>query len=751
MNRVLLFVITLFFSVYTTFSKNLIQGIVTDPEGKAIAFASVQSADGRYTICDSAGNFELCFKEYPAELIINALGYYTDTITVNKEVLNIQVFLKQKVMELKEVYITHKLTIKNSSMVSTISTDKTEIDMLAPKNISELLQVKTGFTNRSGYQTPLTLRGMSGKRLLVLRNGLRRFSSYPAGYMSHIINVYDLERIDVEKGAASVFYGSGAIAGIVNLIDKSPFDQKKINGKITTGYGSVNNEKNILAGCGWSNSKFAVKTNLRYRTADDFKYYDGSTAENSFYTDKDFFINIGYRLSENQEIVFTSDIHDGGPWGKPVGFNGSDYMRVQTSEEKSNNFSLQYKLNAGKVLQSTEVNTFFSKENRVLIKNYYTAAGYMLSFVETTRFSNFYYGVQLKNKIKISNRYMLNIGGEFYGFHISTPTDAVDYIDGINFQNRVSHNARSYLSGIYLENIFFPGKPVKLVCGVRHDRTAIYEGDFYSILQDNEKHENKNSVSGNIAVLLHLKESKIKINVARSFRMPEIIELYADSYTSNGILYANPELKPEYCYSFDISYNYKRPFIDFELSPFTWFIDNMISREEVKGMPGTNYQFVNLDKCRIWGGELSVNTWFKNLISNNDKLSVMVGTAYLNGTHLDSGSNLWTTGVPMDYVPPFNLKSNIIYQGPDNKTNVFSLAFRISYYSEQTRLGECKYSTPAYILLGCSAGISLNSCKTRPAVNISVNNLTNIRYYSFNSYLPGEGRDIRMFLTIHFN
>jgi outer membrane receptor protein involved in Fe transport len=732
-----------------TFSINCIRGVVSDTESKAVAFASVLVTNGEQTICDSAGNFELCFKDDSAAIIVNA--YNADTTLISKELETIQELLLPKDIVLSEVAIVIEKNIKNTSMVSTISTNKEEMEMLSPQNISEVLQTKTGFTNRSGYQTPLTLRGLTGKRLLVLRNGIRRFSSYPAGYMSHTINVYDLERIDVEKGAASVVYGSGAIAGIVNLIDKSPFDKRAIYAKFTAGYGSVNNEENLLGGVGWSNGKLAFKTNLRYRTADDFKYADGSIAENSFYTDKDMYSAIGYKFSEKQELIFSTDIHKGGPWGKPVGFNGSNYMKVQTVDENSYNFSLQYKLKPGEVLQSTEINTFYSDEGRSLVKNYYTAAGYLLSYVETTKFSNYYYGTQIHNKIKVSNKYTIHTGGEFYGFHISTPTDAIDYIEGLSFQNRVSHNARSYLVGLYAENVFMPMEKFRIVAGIRYDWARVYEGDVYSSSQDQEMNEDKDAISGNIAASWRFKSSRLKLNVARSFRMPETTELYADSYTSNGILYANPDLEPEYCNSFDISYNYKHQYFEIELSPFVWLLDNMISREEVKGMPGTNYQYINLERSRIFGGEITVSAWINNFVAQNDKLTAFMGAAYLNGTDLETKASLWADGVPMDYIPPFNLKSNVVYHSATNKILEYNLAFRMIYYSEQKRLGESNFATPAYTVLECSAGLSLNKFKTKPSLNIAINNLLNTEYYSYLSYLPSAGRDIRVFLTININ
>lgn len=728
------------------------RGTVMDLNRNAIPFATVSDISGNGTICDSTGNFEFCFPlESKQILIVQALGFITDSITINNREEKIIILLNTHEFKLSDIQIIRNQDIKNRSMASTITTNKKEIARLNPQNVGEVLQTKTGFTNRSGYQTPLTLRGMTGKQLLVLRNGLRRFSSYPSGYMSHTINVHDLERIEVEKGAASVIYGAGAMAGIINLVDKSPFKQKGLNAKITTGYGTVNQEKNLLVCGGWSNGKLAVKTGLRYRTADNFSYPDGSIAENSFYTDKDLFVTAGYKISGKQDIIFTTDIHDGGPWGKPVGFNGSDYMRVQTKKEQSDNFSIQYQYRPEKVLDQIEISTFYSDEKRKLIKNFYTAAGYMLSYVETTTFSDYYYGSRLTGNFRVSKSYRVTTGSEFYSFHISTPTDAVDYIEGISFQNRVCKNARSFISGTFIENTFSINLRTKFVAGIRYDYASVYEGEVYSTDQEQEMKTKKQAISGNIAASYKAgRHSKLKLNIARSFRIPETTELYADNYTSNGILFGNPDLKPEYCYSMDLCINYSPEFIEIEASPFIWLMDDMINKEEIFGMPGTNYQYTNVGKSRLWGGEFMAGLPCKNLFTHEDNMILSAGIAYLNGTNVSETDNYFDEGEPLDYVPPFNLKSNIAYNNPAGKFIKYHMALRTVYYAEQTRLGKNPYATPAYWLFGCTLSLNFQKIKTTPTINLAINNLLNNEYYCYQSYLPGEGRDFRIFLTFHF-
>ncbi|MFO7370175.1 MAG: TonB-dependent receptor, partial [Bacteroidales bacterium] len=441
-----------------------------------------------------------------------------------------------------------------------------------------------------------------------------------------------------------------------------------------------------------------------------------------------------------------------GPWGKPVGFNGSDYMRLQTNRENTWNVALSYGIQRSGYIKSLEINAFYSDEKRNHTKNYYTAAGYRLSYTETTRFSDYYCGTLMRAVVQPTAKYTLAVGAEYYSFHISTPTDAIDYINGLSFQNRVSHNARSYITGTYLEGTYNTGRGIKLVTGLRYDHASVYEGDVHDIDRENELETFKNALSGNIAAFYRAgSHTTVRLNMARSFRMPETTELYADSYTTNGILYANSGLEPEYCHSMDISYGFKNCMVEIEVSPFIWLMNNMISKEEVKSMPGTTYRYVNIGRSRIFGGEAVASLPAKNLLKHGDKLQFRMGMAWVNGTDVSNADHYLDKGTPLDYVPPYNLKTDCSYMSAPDRKAEYTIALRMVYYSRQNRLGRDNYATPAYMVAGCSSGISFRAVKTRPEVNLTVNNLMNTKYYDYLSYLPSAGRDMRIMLTFHFD
>ena len=739
---------------YHLMANKFIAGKVVDGNGQAVLFAAVHLPGGRGTVCDSHGMFSICADSvsFPLKFTVSAIDYHTKEVYINNEVAEIRVTLTPKIYQLEDIYVVKETGIKNKSAVSALTVNEKEIEEQMPLHIGEVLQNKSGFTQKSGFQAPLVLRGLSGKRMLVLRNGNRRFSSYPAGFMSHIINVFDLKRIEVEKGAASVSYGAGAIAGIINLIDRSPFEKQGFSGKLTSGFSTNNEEKSILLSGGWSNGILAVKSNLRLRSADDFYYADGTKAENSAYKDKDLFFSTGYRPTENQALLISLNLHQGGPWGKTIGFNGTQYLRAKTNEENSNNYELSYSICNSGLLSKFNVSCFYSSENRKLEKSYFTAAGNRRSFQETTFYSDYYYGVKVIGDWNELVKWEFRSGAEFYSYHLSSPVESVDYIQGIAFNNRVSVNARSAVWGMFYETNYHLSDRIKFSGGVRYDLNTISEGEVFDLDLDKERKTRVNAFSGSLAVRMKIAEhSTLKVNVARSFRMPQTAELFTENYTSRGILYGNPNLNPEYCYNLDAGINVNGKYLHFEASPFLWLMDDMINLEEIKGQPGTNFQYINLGRTRLWGGEVVVKFPFHQVIMPHDKLDFAIGVAYVNGTNVTERHGYLKPGEPLDFIPSFNVKSELRFHTNPSKAFYGTMIFNATHYTKQKRLPEGGYATPAYFLVDSSVGIVANCFKTQPSLRMAINNLFNADYYTFQSYLPAAGRNIRLFLTFNLN
>lgn len=752
MDRYIFLLIIEIMSINTSIATRLITGRITNPEGMPVENATVLLPGGQEVVCNRDGEFSFCADSFsfPFTITVSSPDYNPEQVIIGKAERNLHILLTPKIYLLDEVTVMQKASLKTRSNAAVITVGKDEVDERMPLHVGELLGTRPGFTQRSGYQIPIILRGLSGKRLLVLRNGSRRFSSYPAGFMSHTVNVYDLERIEVEKGAASVRYGSGAIAGIINLIDRSPFSNDGLEGRVTAGYGSNNAERTFLSALGWGTDQFACQTNFRYRKAGNMHYPDGTVMENSFYEDQDVLLKTAWKPNNKNLLELSADLHWGGPWGKPKGFNGTGYMLATTNDETTRNLALNWSFIPGKFLQQSTFSVFYSHESREPEKRFFTAAGYRLSFREITRYTDYYYGAKWIVDLKFTGKLRFSTGAEYYSFHISSPTESIDYIQNLSFRNRVSINARSFVSGLFSEAVWQLSDQTRLTGGLRFDHDRVHEGEVFSLSQEKEGESTINAISASVAMQYRIAErSLLKVNVARSFRLPETTELFADNYTSRGILYGNAGLNPEYCYSVDASLSSDLKGILIEVSPFLWLMHDMISQEEVKGQPGTNFQYVNIGKTRLWGGELTMTIPVHELLFPDDRLAFTAGISYVNGTDVTRPDHYFSSGEPLDFIPPFNMKSELNYHAGTTRSCPFNLILGAIYYTRQNRLPAGGYTTPAYVVTDLSAGTSVSKWPGKPAVRLVINNLFDTVYKPFQSYLPAEGRNFRLFLTFN--
>ncbi|MGA1931438.1 TonB-dependent receptor domain-containing protein [Arcobacter sp. YIC-464] len=113
-------------------------------------------------------------------------------------------------------------------------------------SVSQALNTISGINITSngglGQLDNLTIRGVSGKRVLVLIDGIRY--NEPAGLsganMAQLL-VDDIEKIEVVKGAQSGIWGADASGGVINIITSKA--KKGLHGNASLEYGSFNTKK----------------------------------------------------------------------------------------------------------------------------------------------------------------------------------------------------------------------------------------------------------------------------------------------------------------------------------------------------------------------------------------------------------------------------------------------------------------------------------------------------------------------------
>lgn len=124
----------------------------------------------------------------------------------------------------------------------------------------------TSVANPGNGSTALAARGFSGQgSVLQLVDGIRLFPV--AGTITFPTDPWNLERIDVLSGPASVLYGQGALGGAINFVTKQP-DAMRTTIDAEASYGSQDTA-HLAAGIGGPlNEIFSYRADASYRRSD---------------------------------------------------------------------------------------------------------------------------------------------------------------------------------------------------------------------------------------------------------------------------------------------------------------------------------------------------------------------------------------------------------------------------------------------------------------------------------------------------
>ena len=168
-----------------------------------------------------------------------------------------------------------------------------------------------------GSQTQLRMRGAEANQVLVLIDGIE--ANDPAGnaeFAFENLNTWDIDRIEVVRGAQSGLWGSDALAGVINVITRQPGDELSVSG-----FGEGGSFGTWSAGTRVGGALLGTRTGLSVSRIDS----QGSNSSRSGGED-DGYENTTANLSvlatpaDNLDLAFTgrySDIHkefDGTDW-----------------------------------------------------------------------------------------------------------------------------------------------------------------------------------------------------------------------------------------------------------------------------------------------------------------------------------------------------------------------------------------------------------------------------------------------------
>ncbi|MBN2706978.1 MAG: TonB-dependent receptor plug domain-containing protein, partial [Deltaproteobacteria bacterium] len=161
---------------------------------------------------------------------------------------------------------------------------------------------------RDGYwEISPVIRGLGGNRVLVLIDGDRE-SNLWAGRapLTPFLDAFDVSRIEVVKGPASVLYGSDALGGVVNILTSRPdyaeAEAWTLVGRLGGRYAGVDQGWSGGASLSGGGHGFDFGLTVSARDADNFEAGGGSEVANSQYEGAGLNFRGRYFFTDNQDL-----------------------------------------------------------------------------------------------------------------------------------------------------------------------------------------------------------------------------------------------------------------------------------------------------------------------------------------------------------------------------------------------------------------------------------------------------------------
>ncbi len=270
-------------SVSHSQSAATLAGRVQTAQNQPVPFASVRVPSAALgTTADVEGHFRLPnIPVGPVLLTVSAVGFITQqqrlVLRPEQLVNDFTISLEAAPSALTEVVVTGvgRATEIRRSPVPIAALSRREMQLNANTNaidaavrgVPGLSAVTTG----PNISKPF-IRGLGYNRVLTMYNGLRQEGQQWGDEHGLEVDGYDVDRVEVVKGPASLLYGSDAVAGVVNLLPALPNSPSgELHGEVLNEYQSVNGLIGNSLGLNYQKNGFQTSLRTSHRLARDYR------------------------------------------------------------------------------------------------------------------------------------------------------------------------------------------------------------------------------------------------------------------------------------------------------------------------------------------------------------------------------------------------------------------------------------------------------------------------------------------------
>lgn len=546
-----------------------VSGMVSDVSGRPLAGAAVtvKELPALGTVADTEGRYEIAFPDKDTyTLCASFVGYepVREKVAVDRSgALNFR--LAECSMMMDQVVVTATRTpklLKDVPIVTRVISEA-DIKQIDATHVGELLQSElpgVEFSYSMNQQVSLNLSGFGGNSILFLVDGERLAGETLDNVDYSRLNLDNVGRIEIVKGAVSSLYGSNAIGGVVNLISRESREPWSVN--LNGRYGA-HNEQRYGGSAGFSRGRFNTMTNVQYTTIDAIDLSKGTdNAEVG-----DFSTIYGHTaLNIKERLVFTAA--EGLKFTARAGYFFRERDASESLRDRYRSFSGGLKGNwAITPADDLELSYAFDQ---------YDKSDYLVPTSRDVRdYSNVQHTLRTLCNHTFAGRHILTVGGDYMR----------DYLMSYQFADNGSHT--QHTADAFAQFDWNPHRRFNLIAGVRFDHFSA---------------ANLSHLSPKLGVMYKVGSCSLRASYAGGFRAPTLKEMYMDFYMGNiFMIYGNSSLKPETSHNFSLSAEYLKGRHNFTVTGFYNLVDNRITTAWNRELAGQVY--TNMSPLQVAGAE----------------------------------------------------------------------------------------------------------------------------------------------------
>lgn len=551
-----------------------IRGQITDQEsGQILAGAHVfiQSLSVG-AVSDGAGQYHLeKIKPGSYKVKISYFGYssVSKDIHLSPGERNIDFSLREDPIKLDDVVITGTRTKRNLKEVPVITKviGQAELQKIDAINIKDVLEAEIPGLEFSqhGYGANMTMQGLDAQYILFLVDGERMAGETGGNIDYSRLNLENVERVEIVKGASSSLYGSNAMGGVINIITK------KQNNAVDLSVHSRWSEFNAWktgAFVGLKKGFVKSQTYFNYSQIDPYvvKEYPELGTITSVKGHKTWDVKQKLAFNINKKL----DVSVQGGYYRNYQENLGYDLLSRSQKDRYYDYSLQakatYKVNDDNTLELAHNFDQYDKFNYLVKKD-----------EEKQDYSNMLNISRLTYNYKIGSRHQMLSGIEFNTEELMT--DQFEYTD-----NNAYASKSRYEGVAFVQDEFALTEKINIVAGLRFNQHEVY--GFHT--------------SPKVNMIYKLFPLNFRLGYANGFRSPSLKELYSNwDHMGMFRIIGNSELQPETNNYFSASVEYAKSGQSISVNSYYNDINNKI--DGIWNATQDTLFYQNFDRLQIFG------------------------------------------------------------------------------------------------------------------------------------------------------